>query len=120
MGIEQYHTGRWISFDDVADRLPLREMHEAGDGGWRRPCFRSTFIRASAGRVRASLFGMVFALDGRWVADHLWVRQTWDHLKPGDLVEFFASVVPYRRKDGTEGHTLAGVNGLVRLDAVPA
>jgi hypothetical protein len=44
-----------------------------------------------AGRcVRASLFGNVFGEDGRWVADHLWVRQTWEHLRPGDLVEFFA------------------------------
>jgi hypothetical protein len=30
-------------------------------------------------------------------------------------VEFFASVVPYRRQDGTEGYTLADVNGLIRI-----
>jgi hypothetical protein len=49
------------------------------------------------------------------LADHLWVRQTWDHLRPGDPVEFFATVVPYRRQDGTQGYTLDEVNGLIVL-----
>jgi hypothetical protein len=114
VGLEQYHQGRWTSFDDVADRLPLQELyHEPADG--KRPCFRARFIRASAGRVRASLFDMVFRDNGQWVADHVWVRQTWDHLRPGDVVEFYASVLPYTREDGTATYTLADVNGLVVL-----
>ncbi len=116
LGLEQYHQGRWTGFDEVAERLPLKEMHEEQREPSRtRPRFRSCFIRASVGRVRASLFGMVFGEDGQWVADHLWVRQTWDHLRPGDAVEFFATVVPYSRKDGTEGYTLGEVNGLIVL-----
>jgi hypothetical protein len=116
LDLEQYHQGRWTSFEDVAERLPLGEMHdERPDLSRRRPLFRSRFIRASVGRVRASLFGMVFAEDGQWVADHLWVRQTWDHLRPGDPVEFFATVVPYRRQDGTASYTLGDVNGLLVL-----
>jgi hypothetical protein len=116
LGLEQYHEGRWTSFDEVADRLPLKELYEERpDPSRRRPRFRSLFIRASAGRVRASLFGMVFGEDGQWVADHLWVRQTWDHLRPGDAVAFFATVVPYKRQDGTESYTLGEVNGLLVL-----
>jgi hypothetical protein len=116
LGLEQYHRGRWTSFDEVAERLPLKEIfQERPDFSRPRPRFRSQFIRASAGRVRASLFGMVFGEDGRWVADHLWVRQTWEHLRPGDLVEFFATVIPYRRQDGTESYTLGEVNGLLVL-----
>jgi hypothetical protein len=58
---------------------------------------------------------MVFNENGQWVADHLWVRQTWEHLRPGDSVEFFGSVLPYRRQDGTQSYTLGEVNGLVVL-----
>jgi hypothetical protein len=55
------------------------------------------------------------------VADHLWVRQTWDHLRPGDFVEFFATVAPYSRQDGTQSYTLGEVNGLLVLakDVIP-
>jgi hypothetical protein len=116
LSLEQYHHGQWTSFDEVVERLPLKEMYqERPDRSQPRPRFRSRFIRASAGRVPASLFGMVFGDDGRWVADHLWVRQTWDHLRPGDLVEFIATVLPYRRQDGTEAYTLGEVNGLLVL-----
>jgi hypothetical protein len=116
LGLEQYHQGRWTSFDEVAERLPLKEMFAGRPSREpKRPRFRSSFIRSSVGRVRASLFGMVFGEDGQWVADHLWVRQTWDHLRPGDPVEFFATVVPYRRQDGTESYTLGEVNGLIVL-----
>jgi hypothetical protein len=115
--LEQYYQGRWTSFDEVAERLPLKEMFEERlDLSRPRPRFQSRFIRASAGRVGASLFGMVFGEDRRWVADHLWVRQTWKHLRPGDVVEFFATVVPYRRQDGTESYTLDEVNGLLVLE----
>jgi hypothetical protein len=64
---------------------------------------------------KVQLFGIVWGEDGRWLADHLWVRQTWNHLRPGDAVEFCATVVPYRRQDGTESFTLSEVNGLIRL-----
>jgi hypothetical protein len=115
-GLEQYHQGRWISFDEIAERLPLKDMYtKRPDPSRPRPRFRSHFIRASAGRPRASCFGMVFREDGQWVADHLWVRQVWDHLRPGDPVEFFATVVPYSRQDGTTSYTLEGVNGLIVL-----
>jgi hypothetical protein len=58
---------------------------------------------------------MVFGEDGQWVADHLWVRQTWDHLRQGDSVKFIATVVPYKRHDGTHSYTLGEVNGLLVL-----
>jgi hypothetical protein len=121
-GLEQYHQGRWISFEEVAERLPLKAMcEERPDPSRPRTRFESCFIKASEGRVRASLFGTVSREDGQWVADHLWVRQTWDHLRPGDAVEFFATVVPYTRQDGTVSYTLSDVNGLIvlRQDEVP-
>ena len=61
-----------------------------------------------------SLFRFV-SLDGRLVADHLWVDQTWAHLAPGDRCLFFATVVSYARQDGTTGWTLAEFNGLQAL-----
>jgi hypothetical protein len=116
LGLEQYYEGRWISFNEVAERLPLKEMfQEQPDHSRPRPKFRSRFVRASTGRVRASLFGLVFGEDGMLVASHLWVRQTWEHLRPGDVVEFFATIVSYRRHDGTESYTLGDVNGLLVL-----
>jgi hypothetical protein len=109
-------------FEEAAERLPLQELYaEPADPSAARRRFATTFVRASRGRVEASLFSMVFAEDGRWLADHLWTPQVWDHLKPGDGVEFHASVVPYRRKDGSEGFTLGGISGLiVRGGAEPA
>jgi hypothetical protein len=115
---EQFHHGQWTSFEEVAQRLPLEEMYALQPSRTAtRPRFRSHYIRTTTkGRTPASLFSIVWGEDGRWLADHVWVRQSWDHLQPGDAVEFFASVVPYRRQDGTEGFTLADVNGLVRLN----
>jgi hypothetical protein len=117
LGIEQFHHGSWISFDTAAERQALKELHETRSERRRvRSLFRSSFVRVSHASVPVSLFGMVFDEDGKWIADHLWIRQTWDHLKPGDPVEFFADVVPYPRQDQTEGYSLDKVNGLVKLD----
>jgi hypothetical protein len=116
LNFEQYYRGRWTGLDEVTQRLPLEEMYALRPNGTAmRPRFRSHYIRAVRGRVPASLFGIVWGEDGRWLADHLWVRQTWSHLQPGDAVEFFASVTPYRRQDGTESFTLSEINGLIRL-----
>jgi hypothetical protein len=51
-------------------------------------------------------------LDGRLVADHVWVQQTWPHLRPGGRRRLIAVVVSCRRRDSTEGGALADVNAL--------
>jgi hypothetical protein len=109
--VEQYHTGRWTSHREVCERLPLRELYL--DRDTRRGQFRAVFERTD-GRHGASLFVNVCTADNRLCADHLWVRQSWPHLSPGDVVQFFATVVPYTRKDRSVGWTLADVNGLIR------
>lgn len=105
--VEQYHRGRWTRLSDVFERAPLAEMPRA------RRLFEATFSRAGnvPGLMGASLFEMV-TLDGRLVADHLWVHQTWRHLASGNRCRFIATVTPYTRRGGTKGWTLADVNGL--------
>jgi hypothetical protein len=105
--VEQYHRGRWTRLSDVFERAPLAEM-----GGGRR-LFEATFVKAgrAPGLIGASLFQEV-ALDSRLVADHVWVQQTWPHLRPGKRCRFIATVAPYPRKGGADGWTLADVNGL--------
>jgi hypothetical protein len=96
-----------------SNRRPLEEMARGKSNC--RALFRATFARATAGGGGASLFKRVFHESGRLVADHLWVRRTWPHLRPGDLVQFFASVVTYRRADRSVGYTLDDLNGLIVL-----
>jgi hypothetical protein len=105
--LEQYHRGRWTRLSDAFERAPLAEMARE------RRLFEATFARVGhvPGLIGASLFDCV-CLDGRLVADHLWVHQTWGHLAAGDRCRFIATVVPYTRRDGTSGWTLADVNGL--------
>jgi hypothetical protein len=105
--LEQYHRGRWTRMSEVCERVPLAEMR----GG--RRLFEATFERAgkAPGLLGASLFREV-TLDRRLVADHVWVQQTWSHLRPDGRCRFIATVVSYRRKDSTEGWTLGDVNGL--------
>jgi hypothetical protein len=108
--LEQYHRGRWTRSADVFERAPLAEIPN------KRRQFEATFTRVGhvPGLLGASLFTGVYQ-DGRLVADHLWVHQTWNHLAPGDNCQFFATVVPYTRRDGTAGWTLSDVNCLVVL-----
>lgn len=108
--VEQYHRGRWTPLSDVFERAPLAEMPQA------RRQFEATFRRVGhvPGRNGASLLTGV-SLDGRFVADHLWVHQTWGHLAAGDRCCFYATVVPYTRRDGTTEWTLDDANCLVVL-----
>ena len=105
--VEQFHRGRWTKLSDVFEREPLAEL--AG----RRLLFEAVYDRPglAAGRLGTSLFRGV-TLDKRAVADHVWVQQTWAHLKSGDHCRFIATVLAYKRRDGSAGWTLGDVNGL--------
>jgi hypothetical protein len=116
--IEQYHGGRWISSRQVCERVGLAELHAGGRGQRLPPRYEFSAVFAQLGRDRCaphgltSLFGGVRLADGRFVADHVWVRQAWDHLRGGDHVAFFAEVVAYPKGSSEAGYTLANVNGL--------
>jgi hypothetical protein len=105
--VEQFHRGRWTRLSDVYERAPLAEM-----GGARR-LFEATFVKVgrAPGLLGASLFQEV-TLDGRLVADHVWVQQMWPHLRPEGRCRFIATVVTYPRRDRSVGWTLGDVNGL--------
>jgi hypothetical protein len=126
MEFEQYHRGRWISAAQVVGRDLLAELH-AADRGKRLPLrheFHAVFAQLGRDRVAphalTSLFVRVALSDGRFVADHAWVRQSWGHLRGGDRVAFFAEVVAYPKGRGEAGYTLANVNGLRVLERRPA
>jgi hypothetical protein len=81
--------------------------------GGARLLFEATFVKVgrAPGLLGASLFQEV-TLDGRLMADHVWVQQTWPHLQPGERCRFIATVVTYPRRDRSVGWTLGDVNGL--------
>jgi hypothetical protein len=116
--VEQYHRGRWTSLEEVCDRAPLRQLYlERPDPSGPRREFLATFARTDTRGTHSLLKGVRLA-DGRLLADHVWVAQTWRHLRGGDLVQFFADVVFYSRGDRTLGYTLANVNGLRKVEAL--
>jgi hypothetical protein len=116
--VEQYHTGRWRPLAEVFARAPLAELHAEGRGKRLPPRheFHATFAQLGRDKVAphavTSLFVRVALADGRFVADHVWVRQSWGHLRGGDRVAFFAEVAAYPKGRSEAGYTLANVNGL--------
>lgn len=114
--VEQYHGGKWTGMDEWAERAALKELYDSPPlKGQARPRFVARFVRLSADG-RHTLLRSVCTDNGRVVADHLWVDRAWDHLTPGDVIEFHATVVRYRRKNGETSYTLADANGVMRHD----
>jgi hypothetical protein len=112
LDVEQYHRGRWTTAAEICERAPLAQLHG------RRLLFEAVFKETghAPGLSGGTSLFVCVGLDHRLVADHIWVRQSWPHLRPGQQVRFIATVVRYRRRDGSVGWTLDEVNGLETLD----